>query len=81
MTTSPSVLDHIGNTPLVRLERLGAGLPVPVLGKCEFLDSGGSVKDRLAVAIVDDAQRRGLLRPALPARRFLVRESNVTARR
>jgi cysteine synthase len=65
MNTFPSVLDRIGNTPLVRLERLGAGLPVPVLGKCEFLNPGGSVKDRIAVAIVDDAERRGLLRPGV----------------
>jgi cysteine synthase len=65
MKTSPSVLDRIGNTPLVRLEHLGAGLPVPVLGKCEFLNPGGSVKDRIALAIVDDAEQRGLLRPGM----------------
>jgi cysteine synthase len=65
MTTPLSVLGRIGNTPLVHLERLGAGLPVPVLGKCEFLNPGGSVKDRIALAIVDDAERRGLLRPGM----------------
>ena len=42
-----------------------AGLPVPVLGKCEFLNPGGSVKDRIALAIVDDAERRGLLEPGM----------------
>ena len=58
-----SILDHIGRTPLVPLRRIGAGLPVPVLVKCEHLSPSGSVKDRLALAIVDDAERRGVLRP------------------
>ncbi len=58
-----SVLDLIGNTPLVRLDRVGAGLPVPLLGKCEFLNPGGSVKDRIAWAIVEDGERTGQLRP------------------
>ena len=60
-----SILDRIGNTPLVRLERVAAGLPVPVYGKCEFLNPGGSIKDRIALAIVDDAERRGLLAPGM----------------
>jgi cysteine synthase len=59
----PTLLDRIGDTPLVRLDRVGAGLPVPVYGKCEFLNPGGSVKDRIALAIVDDAERRGVLAP------------------
>lgn len=63
MHTSPSILDRIGRTPLVRLSRVAAGLPVPVLGKCEFLNPGGSVKDRIALAILDDAERRGLVGP------------------
>jgi cysteine synthase len=50
MTTSPSILDRIGGTPMVRI---GGGLPGPVYGKCEFLNPGGSVKDRIAVAILD----------------------------
>lgn len=53
----------VGNTPLVRLERIGRGLPVAVLAKCEHLNPGGSIKDRLALAIVDDAELRGVLRP------------------
>ena len=60
-----SLLAAIGRTPLVRLERLGAGLPVPVLAKCEHLNPGGSIKDRIALAIVDDAEARGLLRPGM----------------
>ena len=59
MTT---ILDHIGRTPLVPLRRVARGLPVPVLAKCEHLNPGGSVKDRIALAIVDDAERRGVLR-------------------
>ncbi len=58
-----TVLDRIGNTPLVRLDRVAAGLPVPVYGKCEFLNPGGSIKDRIALAIVNDAEARGELKP------------------
>jgi cysteine synthase len=60
---TPSILDHVGRTPLVPLARIGAGLPVPVLAKCEHLNPGGSVKDRIALAIVDEAERSGRLRP------------------
>jgi cysteine synthase len=62
MTT---ILDHIGQTPLVELPRLSAGLRVPLLGKCDHLNPGGSVKDRIARAIVDDAEARGVLRPGM----------------
>ncbi len=65
MTPSHSILDRIGNTPVIRLDRVGAGLPVPILGKCEFLNPGGSGKDRIALAIVDDAEHAGLLRPGM----------------
>jgi len=58
-----SILDHIGDTPLVPLRRMAAGLRLPVLVKCEQLNPGGSVKDRIAVAIVEDAEARGLLKP------------------
>lgn len=57
-----SILDHVGRTPLVELRRIGAGLPVPTLAKCEHMNPGGSVKDRIAVAIVDEAEREGRLR-------------------
>lgn len=63
MNTSPSILDRIGRTPMVRLGRVAAGLPNLVFGKCEFLNPGGSVKDRIAIAILDDAERKGLLAP------------------
>ncbi len=65
MSISPSILERIGNTPMVQLNHVAAGLPVPVVGKCEFLNPGGSVKDRIALAIVDDAERRGLLKPGM----------------
>jgi cystathionine beta-synthase len=58
-----SILDAVGKTPLVRLEAVARGLPVPVLVKCEHMNPGGSVKDRIAVAIVADAEARGQLRP------------------
>lgn len=61
----PTLLQHIGNTPLVPLGRIARGLPVPVLVKCEHLNPGGSVKDRIALAIVDDAEARGVLRPGM----------------
>jgi len=59
------ILQHIGNTPLVALRRIGRDLPVPVLAKCEHMNPGGSVKDRLAIAIVNDAEARGVLRPGM----------------
>jgi cysteine synthase B len=58
------LLDRIGNTPLIRLERVAAHLPgIQILGKAEWVNPGGSVKDRAASGIVADAQRRGLLTP------------------
>ncbi len=57
------VLGLIGGTPLVPLRRLCAGLPAMVWAKCEHLNPGGSVKDRIAKAIVDDAEVRGVIRP------------------
>ena len=56
-----NILDAVGRTPLVELGRVARGLPVPVLAKCEQLNPGGSVKDRIAVAIIDDAEERGLI--------------------
>ncbi len=61
LRTGDSVLDLVGATPLVRLARFAEGLDVRA--KLEFLNPGGSVKDRIARAMVEDAERRGLLRP------------------
>ena len=57
------ILDAVGGTPLVTLRHVAAGSPVPLLAKCEHLNPGGSVKDRIAVSIVADAEQRGVLRP------------------
>jgi cysteine synthase len=57
------VIDAIGNTPLVELSHVAAGLPVKVFIKCEHLNPGGSVKDRTARALVIDAEERGVLTP------------------
>lgn len=58
-----TILDTIGRTPLVSLRHIGRGLSAPILVKCEHLNPGGSVKDRIALAIVDDAEARGRLAP------------------
>jgi cysteine synthase A len=55
--------DAIGNTPLIRLRRASEATGCTILGKAEFLNPGGSVKDRAALSIVLDAERRGALRP------------------
>lgn len=58
-----SILDTVGHTPLVRLRKVSAGLPCPVLAKVEFFNPGGSVKDRIGLAMVEDAERSGRLKP------------------
>jgi cysteine synthase len=57
-----SILGTIGRTPIVRLQRL-APSGVTVYAKCEFFNPGGSVKDRLAIGIIEDAENRGTLKP------------------
>jgi cysteine synthase len=58
-----TILDTIGRTPLVPLRHIGRELPAPIYVKCEHMNPGGSVKDRIALAIVDDAEARGVLMP------------------
>ncbi len=58
-----SILDTIGNTPLVRLSRIGAGLTPQLLAKVEYFNPGGSIKDRVAVALIEAAERDGKLKP------------------
>src|SRR3954447_1581703 len=58
-----TILDAIGGTPLVRLGRVGAGLRPQLVAKVEALNPGGSIKDRVAVALIEAAERDGLLRP------------------
>jgi cystathionine beta-synthase len=59
----PSVLDLVGGTPLVRLDRLGRGLRPTLLAKLDHLNPGGSVKDRIGLKMVEAAERAGELRP------------------
>lgn len=63
MQIAESVLDLVGNTPMVKLRRVGEGLPCPVVAKVEMVNPGGSVKDRPAIAMIDAAERDGLLLP------------------
>jgi cystathionine beta-synthase len=58
-----SVLDTVGWTPLIRLSRIASALRTPIYGKAEYVNPGGSVKDRIGLAIIEDAERRGELRP------------------
>ena len=63
MHYADSILEAIGDTPLVRLRRVAAELPVTVLAKVESVNPGGSIKDRIGVEMVADGERRGLLQP------------------
>lgn len=65
MTTThfPALTDKIGHTPLIRLNHLSDATGCEILGKAEFMNPGGSVKDRAALGIVRDAEAKGLLRP------------------
>ena len=58
-----NVLELIGNTPIVRLKKISHGLPFDLLAKVEFLNPGASVKDRIAVKMVTEAEKKGLLKP------------------
>jgi len=61
----PNVLYNIGNTPMVRINKISktAGLKCELLAKCEFFNAGGSVKDRIALRMVEDAEKSGQLKP------------------
>ncbi len=63
MTIHDAIDTTIGRTPLVRLNRLGGRLPAEIIAKLEFFNPLGSVKDRIAAAMIDDAQARGRLGP------------------
>jgi cystathionine beta-synthase len=59
----PTVLDLVGNTPIVRLERISANVPGTILAKLEYMNPGGSNKDRIGLAMIEAAERDGKLRP------------------
>src|ERR671932_1441865 len=63
MDIKTGFIGTIGNTPLIRLNSFSEETGCEILGKAEFLNPGGSVKDRAALFIVKDAEERGLLRP------------------
>jgi cystathionine beta-synthase len=58
-----NILEAIGNTPLVRLNRINHGLKPQIYVKADYTNPGGSVKDRIGVTMIDDAEKRGLLKP------------------
>jgi len=58
-----NILDAVGKTPIVRLHRIGKELDCELYGKCEFLNPGGSVKDRIAVNMIERAEREGKIKP------------------
>ena len=58
-----SIVEAVGQTPLVALDRLAVGLPARVLLKLEFAEPGGSIKDRVAVRMLEDAEASGRLQP------------------
>jgi cysteine synthase A len=63
MDVRSGFIDSIGDTPLIRLKAASEATGCEIYGKAEFLNPGGSVKDRAALAIVEDAEKRGLLKP------------------
>ncbi|MEX2513125.1 MAG: cystathionine beta-synthase [Cyclobacteriaceae bacterium] len=58
-----SIIDTIGNTPLIRLNKLNKGIQGEILVKTEYFNPGNSMKDRMAIKMVEDAEKEGLLRP------------------
>lgn len=63
MTIYDNIMETIGETPLVRLHSVAGDLPCTILAKVEFFNPGGSVKDRIGLAIIEDAERNGRLQP------------------
>src|SRR5579863_3042783 len=57
-----NIIETVGRTPLVKLNKVTAGVPATILLKCEFFNPLGSVKDRIGMAMIEDAERRGVLR-------------------
>jgi len=58
-----NILDAVGRTPLVRLNRINQGLKPQIYVKADYTNPGGSVKDRIGITMIDDAEKRGLLKP------------------
>jgi len=58
-----NILGLIGNTPLVKINNITKGIKATVLAKIEFMNPGGSVKDRVGLSLIEDAERKGILKP------------------
>ena len=63
MKVHNSIIDTIGNTPMVKLNKIGKELPCQLLAKVEYFNPGNSMKDRMAVKMVEDAEKAGTLKP------------------
>jgi cystathionine beta-synthase len=63
LDVKPNILEAIGNTPLVKLNNVVGDIRATILVKCEFMNPGGSVKDRIGIAMLEDAERKGLIKP------------------
>jgi cysteine synthase A len=63
MIKNPTILNHIGNTPLLKLNHVTDSLGVDIYVKCEFTNPGGSIKDRMALCMIEEAEKRGDLKP------------------
>ena len=59
----PTLIDLVGNTPIVRLDRISEDVPGTILAKLEFMNPGGSNKDRIGLAMIEAAERDGKLKP------------------
>src|SRR5947208_9269711 len=58
-----NIIETVGRTPLVRLNRVTAGVPATILLKCEFFNPLGSVKDRIGMSMIEEAEKAGVLKP------------------
>jgi cysteine synthase A len=58
-----NILETVGNTPLVKFNHIAQSLPCEMYGKCEYFNPGGSVKDRIAVSMIEDAEKSGRIKP------------------
>ena len=58
-----NILDNVGDTPIVRLDKIGSSLDCNLLGKCEYFNPGGSVKDRIGKNMIEQAEKDGIIKP------------------
>ena len=58
-----NILENIGNTPIVRLDKVGSDLKCNLFAKCEYLNPGGSVKDRIGLRMINEAEKSGQIKP------------------